>query len=144
MTLFGLSPLFLCLLASRYFTDSSTGLNVTQFLTFLAFASGITHLVGAFTLRITKSQCNTPSISEDSVSDDSASCDEESSIDERRPLLRNKAPVSSMQAIPSDEGTSVMYLLRDPHFWLLAFVMLIILGSVSYLVAINPCANFKQ
>jgi hypothetical protein len=139
MTLFGLSPLFLCLLASRYFTDSSTGLNVTHFLTFLALASGITHLVGAFTLRITKSQCNTASIS-----DDSASCDDESSIDERRPLLRNKAPVSSMQAIPSDEGTSVMYLLRDPHFWLLAFVMLIILGSVSYLVATNLCANFKQ
>jgi len=139
MTLFGLSPLFFSLLASRYFTDSSTGLNVTHFLTFLALASGITHLVGAFTLHIPKPQCNTVSIS-----DDAASCDEESSIDERRPLLRNKAPVSSMQAIPSDEGTSVMYLFSDPHFWLLALVMLIILGSVSYLVATNPCAFFKQ
>jgi len=137
MTLFGLSPLFLCLLASRYFTDSSTGLNVTHFLTFLALASGITHLVGAFTLHIAKPQCNTVSIS-----DDATSCDEESSIDERQPLLRNKAPVSSMQAIPSDEGTSVMYLFSDPYFWLLALVMLIILGSVSYLVATNPCAFF--
>ena len=135
MTLFGLSPLFLCLLASRYFTDSSTGLNVTHFLFFLAFASGITHLVGAFTLHIPKSQCNTVPIS-----DNATSYDEESFVDERRPLLRNKAPVSSMQAIPSDKGTSVIYLLRDPHFWFLALVMLIILGSVSYLVVINPCA----
>ena len=139
MTLFGLSPLFLSLLASRYFTDSSMGLDVTHFLCFLAVASGITHLVGAFTLHISKPLCNTTSISEDATS-----CDEESSIDERRPLLRNKAPLSSMRAIPSDEGTSVLYLFRDPYFWLLALVMLIILGSVSYLIATSPCALFKQ
>jgi hypothetical protein len=108
-------------------------------MTFLAIASGSINLVGAFTLRMAKSKCDTPSIS-----DDSASRDEESSVDERQPLLRNKAPVPSMQAIPSDEGTSVVYLLRDPHFWLLALVMLIILGSVSYLVATNPCTHFKQ
>src|SRR6266478_9643153 len=43
MTFFGLSPLLLSLLASRYFTDPTTGLNVTHFMIFLAFASGITH-----------------------------------------------------------------------------------------------------
>jgi len=137
MTVFGLSPLFLSVLASRYFTDSSTGLDVTRFLLFLAFTSGIIHLVGAFTLRVPKSQCDVALIS-DSLS--VASSDEESSIDERQPLLRNKAHESSIQAIPIDDGTSILNLLRDPHFWLLAFILLIILGSVSHQLATNTNA----
>jgi len=132
MTLFGLSPLFLSVLASRYFTDSSTGLDVTRFLLFLALTSGIIHLVGAFTLRVPKSQCDVALIS-DSLS--VASSDEESSIDERQPLLRNKAHESSIQAIPIDDGSSILNLFRDPHFWLLALILLIILGSCEMIIS---------
>lgn len=127
MTFFGLSPLFLSLLSSRYFTDPTTGLNVTRFMIFLALASGITHLIGAFTLRIPTSQCGVASDTDSVVS----SNDEESSTDERQPLLSNKTPRPDVQAVHVDEGRSALHLFRDPSFWSLAFVVLIILGSVS-------------
>lgn len=130
MTFFGLSPLFLSLLASRYFTDPTTGLNVTHFMVFLAFASGITHLIGAFTLRIPTSQCGVASESDSVVSGN----DEESSTEEHRPLLPNKTPRPDVRAVHADEGSSVLNLFRDPSFWSLAFIVLILLGSVSFLV----------
>jgi hypothetical protein len=127
MAFFGLSPLFLSLLASRYFTDPTTGLNVTRFLMFLAIASGTTHLIGAFTLRISSRVA--------SQSDNVASGgDEESSINERQPLLPPKPSLSSVQVERADE-VSVLHLLRDPYFWSLASIMLVILGSVSFCVA---------
>ena len=129
MTFFGLSPLFLSLLASRYFTDPATGLNITHFMIFLAFASGFTHLIGAFTLRIPTSQCR---IASESDSVDSGN-DEESSTDERQPLLPNKTPRPEVQAVHADEGSSVLHLFRDPSFWSLAFTVLMTLGSVSFL-----------
>lgn len=97
-------------------------------MTFLALASGITHLIGAFTLRIPTSQCEVASESDSIVS----SNDEESSIDERQPLLPNKIPHLDVQAVHADEGSSVLHLLRDPSFWSLAFMVLMILGSVSF------------
>jgi len=133
MAFFGLSPLFLSLLASRFFTDPTTGLNVTRFMFFLAFASGITHLIGAFTLRVPTSQCGVASKS-DGVAP-VASCDEvQSSIDERQPLLP-KTSRSDAQAVDANEGSSVLHLFRDPCFWSLAFVVLIILGSCEMIIS---------
>lgn len=94
---------------------------------FLAFASGIVHIIGAFTLPT----------SQDGValkSDGATPCDEEeSSIDERQPLL-SKTPRLDVrvQAVHANEGRSVLHLFRDPYFWTLAFVVLVILGSVSF------------
>jgi hypothetical protein len=105
-------------------------LNVPRFMFFLAFASGITHLIGAFTLRIPTSQCGVASKSDGVAA--VASCDEEqSSIDERR-LLLAKTPRSGVQFVDDNEGSSVLHLFRDPCFWSLAFVVLVILGSVSF------------
>jgi len=130
MALYGLSPLFLSLLTSKYFTDPSMGLNITRFLLFMALATGIIHLIGAFTLRIPQTECDAASIP-DSAS--VSSRDDESSIDEHQPLLPNKAPLSEscVRAGPVDQGSSALRLFKDPHFWLLAFILLIILGSVS-------------
>ncbi|KAI0006067.1 MFS general substrate transporter [Russula compacta] len=122
MALFGLSPLFLSLLVSRYFTDPYTGLNVTRFLNFLALASGIIHLVGAFTLRICTPQCAVASTSDNFN-------------DERQPLLSSKAPQSGVQVIPVNEGSSILHLLKNPHFWLLALVSLLILGSCEMIIS---------
>jgi hypothetical protein len=127
MTFFGLSPLFLSLLASRYFTDPTTGLNVTHFMVFLAVASGIIHLIGAFTLRIPTSQCEVASESDGVISGN----DEESSTEERQPLLPNKTTRSDVHAVHAD-GSSVLQLFRDPSFWSLVFMVLITLGSVSF------------
>jgi hypothetical protein len=103
-------------------------LNVTHFTSFLAFASGITHLIGAFTLRIPTLQCEAASESDDVVSGN----DEESSTDECQPLLPNKTPRLDVQAVHADEGNSVLHLFRDPSFWSLAFIVLITLGSVRF------------
>jgi hypothetical protein len=130
LALFGLSPLFLSLLASRYFTSPSTGLDVTHFLFFLAFASGIVHLIGAFNLRFLKSQYQITSALKSAPSS-AATSDDEDSVDESQPLLTNDVAKSSVQAITVDEGGSVLQLFKDPHFWLLALISLIILGSVS-------------
>ncbi|KAF8478643.1 major facilitator superfamily domain-containing protein [Russula ochroleuca] len=130
MAFFGLSPLFLSLLASTYFTDPTTGLDVTRFLMFLAIASGIVHVIGAFTLRIPTSQCGVASQPDSVVS----GRDEESSIDERQPLLPQKAPRSGGQAVRADEG-SVLHLFRDPYFWSLAFIILIITGSCEMIIS---------
>jgi hypothetical protein len=126
MALFGLSPLILSLLASTFFTDPSTGLDVPRFLNFLAITSGIIHLLGAFNMRSCKLQSISPSTPAPATTSD-----EERSIDEREPLLPNKSHRPDSPIIPVGEGRSVIELLKDSHFWLLALVALIILGSVS-------------
>jgi hypothetical protein len=136
MALFGLSPLFLSVLASRYFTSPYTGLNVTYFLSFLALASGIIHLVGAFNLRFPKSQHQVASVSESAPASLATSFDEECSVDESQPLLINEVSRSDTQATP-DEGGTILQLFKDPHFWLLGLFTLIILGSVSLLFCLS-------
>jgi hypothetical protein len=126
MAFFGLSPLILSLLASTFFTDPSTGLDVPRFLNFLAITSGIIHLLGAFNMRSCRLQNIAPSTPATATPSD-----EEHSIDEREPLLPNKNHRPDSPIIPVGEGRSVMELLKDSHFWLLALVALIILGSVS-------------
>ncbi|KAH9001232.1 major facilitator superfamily domain-containing protein [Lactarius akahatsu] len=130
MTLFGLSPLFLSLLASTFFTDPPTGLDVPRFLKFLALASGIVHLIGAFNMRLCKPQCITPS-----TPASAPTSDEERSIDEREPLLPNKPHRSESQIIPIGESRPVIELFKDSHFWLLALVALIILGSCEMIMS---------
>ncbi|KAI0273667.1 MFS general substrate transporter [Gloeopeniophorella convolvens] len=130
MALFGLSPLFLSLVASKYFMNSSGGLNVTQFVLFLAVSSGIVHLVGAINLRVPEPQPETMLIVERVPLSD-----EESSIDERQPLLPNKAAQVGVQVIPVDEGNSVLELFKDPYFWLLGLVVLFTLGSCEMVIS---------
>ena len=124
MALFGLSPLILSLLASTFFTDPFTGLDVPRFLNFLAITSGIVHLLGAFNMR----SCKLQNIVEPVTATTS---DEERSTDEREPLLPNKNHRPGSPIMPVREGRSVIELLKDSYFWLLALVALIILGSVS-------------
>jgi hypothetical protein len=130
MALFGLSPLFLCFLASTFFTDPSTGLDVPRFLKLLALTSGVIHLLGAFNMRLCKPQCIAPS-----TPGSASTSDGERSIDEREPLLPSKPHRSDSQIIPVGEGRSVIELFKDSHFWLLALVALIILGSCEMIIS---------
>jgi len=108
-------------------------LDITRFLPFMALATGIIHLIGAFTLRIPRSQSDVASIPD--CASVSSRDDEESSIDEHQPLLPNKVPLSRVQASSVDEGGSVLRLFKDPHFWLLALILLIILGSCEMIIS---------
>lgn len=126
MALFGLSPLFLSVLASNLFTDPGTGLNVTRFIKFHAIMTGCIHLLGAITL-------NLPSVSELKASP-THDTEQAAESDEHSPLLPGKPPNDvDVLVVPVDEHSSVVDLLRDRNFWTLFFVALVVLGSVSRL-----------
>jgi hypothetical protein len=136
MALFGLSPLFLSVLASSFFTDPQMGLNVTRFLKYHAIITGSIHLIGAITLRL-------PSVSESSVQSPTGDPEQPTEPDERSALLPGK-PRNSVEAqvVPADEHSSAKDLLQDRNFWTLFLISLVVLGSVCpALDAMHLCTN---
>jgi len=129
MALFGLSPLFLSVLASNFFTNPDTGLNITHFLKFHAIVAGGIHLVGAITLRL-------PPVSEPKVL--TSICDPEHAAepDERSALLPSRSSGNvDVPVIRANEHNSVEDLLRDCNFWTLFLVALVILGSCEMVIS---------
>ncbi|KZP24743.1 MFS general substrate transporter [Athelia psychrophila] len=127
MALFGLSPLFLSFLASNFFTDPETGLNVTQFLKFLAVVTGGVYVIGAFNLRL-------PAIHRQGALpvDDP---EQESEPDERSALLPSKPPNGiALQATPI-AGGSTLDLLRDYNFWIMFASIATVLGSCEMVMS---------
>ncbi|KAE9399257.1 MFS general substrate transporter [Gymnopus androsaceus JB14] len=109
MSLFGLSPLLLSSIASNFFSDATTGsLDVTRFLQFLAVATGVVHLAGAYALTVPSTTTTLPR------------------------LLDNEHPAEC--ATDPRDGSAVD-LLRDPNFWLLALYMIMVLGSCEMIIA---------
>jgi hypothetical protein len=129
MALFGLSPLFLSVLASSFFTDPEKGLDVTRFLRLHAMVAGCIHLIGAITLRL-------PSVSEPKAMSPIDDPEQTTEPDERSALLPGKPP-SDVALVQVDEHNSAMDLLRDRNFWTLFLVSLVVLGSVGHLLAIS-------
>lgn len=139
MALFGFSPLVISLVANRFFTHPTSGLDVTHFLGFLAAAAGISHLFGALCMQ-------GPEPKHANSHPNNASEDEESqppterlsaeagfnSDDEARPLLDSNKPVIAVDVIPVPEPQhgSVGDLLRDPYFWMLFSILTILIGGV--------------
>jgi hypothetical protein len=123
MALFGLSPLFLSLVASNFFTVPDTGLDITRFLNFLSILVGSVHLIGAFNLR-------TPSSYPPSIPTQIEDPEQSSEVDEYSQLLPRKPPVTP----PINENGSTLDLFRDPHFWLLVSILVVTIGSVSGVV----------
>ncbi|KAJ6596781.1 major facilitator superfamily domain-containing protein [Mycena vulgaris] len=110
MALFGLSPLFLSFIASSFFTNSDD-LNLVGFLVFLATLSGVVHIFGAMNLRIPS---NPPPVILSSE------------VDETTVLLphsRNNGRGSSLD------------LVRDPYFWVLFTLLVLILGPCEMVMS---------
>ncbi|KAH7889317.1 MFS general substrate transporter [Phlebopus sp. FC_14] len=130
MALFGLSPTFLSILASTYYSNPDTGLDVTRFLRFLAILCGCVHVIGAFTMRPIEE------LPEPIPTD----AEEQAEVSERTSLLPNKT-----NATPDSQGApvadaeiktqSALDVLKDRHFWALAFVVFIILGSCEMIIS---------
>ncbi|KII88648.1 hypothetical protein PLICRDRAFT_124849 [Plicaturopsis crispa FD-325 SS-3] len=136
MAIFGLSPLFLSLIASNFFSSPDTGLDVTSFLRFLAVTVGAVHVLGALTLTIH----DTPIALQDNPEEPNGSESGDSESSERTPLIpggkrSNKANVD-VQIVPvQDEEGSALDLVRDPYFWVLALVTLCILGTCEMVMS---------
>lgn len=125
---FGLSPLFLSLLASNLFTTAS-GLQVIPFLRFLAICTGVVHLCGFVTLRIPKPTPLPPA-----------------QPSEHTPLLQLASGESGTQQQPRDD--SLLGLLSDRFFWILFLACVLTLGYVRPFSLIfyysSPYIPFQQ
>lgn len=142
MAMFSLSPLFLSVAASTFFTDPQTGLNVTHFVVFLATLSGVVNVFAAALLYITR-ESSQPSAtvtlvpeatsSSSSIGSDSIYATPASAI-ESDPLLP-KGPQVDVEIIElpivEPDGT-VFDLLKDPQFWILSFLTFVGIGTVSF------------
>jgi hypothetical protein len=125
MALFGLSPTFLSLLASRCFTSPDDELDVAQFLQFLAILCGCVHLLGGLTLQVL------PPASEN-VATEAGLLDNSEDSDEHATLLLNmidsngdenrqsEVQVEVMEEEPTAKQ-SALDVLKDCNFWALAF-----------------------
>lgn len=132
--LFGLSPAFLTMLATRYFSHPDTGLDVTHFLQFLAYMCGFVHIFGAFTMHVLPpaEQC-TPTFLE-------ADPEGRPEPDERTSLLPNKTNSTTTVdvVVTEDEqlqSQSTIDLLKDVNFWVLVFVAFVVLGSCEMIIS---------
>lgn len=121
MALFGLSPLILSFLASTWFMVPQRGLDVANYTASLAVLTAVIHVIGAFNLRVEPAthqrEATHPSGADVSM--------EDTSDFETSPLLPKKSYLGSYD--------SFWDVLREPHFWILACVSLLVLGSVSQL-----------
>ncbi|KAJ3726085.1 major facilitator superfamily domain-containing protein [Lentinula raphanica] len=126
MSLFGLSPLFLSYIAGKFFSDpSADSLDVTHFLQFLAIATGVVHLFGAYALTVPSTDSNvSPPLSSNADTNDTPN--------ERSPLLDDENPSSC--AVDPRDG-SAFQLLQDINFWLLALYMVMILGVCEMIMS---------
>ncbi|KAH6918692.1 major facilitator superfamily domain-containing protein [Coprinopsis sp. MPI-PUGE-AT-0042] len=120
MALFGLSPLFLSVIASTWFTDPATQiLNVASFTGFLSIFSAVVYLSTAYFLHInSKEEAN-----EQEEPEDDQQPTETSSL-----LARDRKP-------PAQAEQSVAALFSKPEFWLLAVFCLITLGASEMIIS---------
>ena len=124
MVMYGLSPLFLSLFATNIFTDSQSGLNLAQYLTFLALVGGAVNIFGACVLTVPDSHAGMETVDEES----------ETTIDETTSLLsgpRKHDEAVHVIAVQEPDEVSLADLTKDPYFWILFVFMSTMIGCVS-------------
>ena len=124
--MFGLSPLFLSLFATNMFTNPQTGLDLTQYLLFLALVGGATHLFGACVLTVPDNHVRLEVVDQES----------DGSIDETTSLLSGpKTKETRVVAIQEPDEVSLATLPKNPYFWMLFVFVSVTIGCVSVTVA---------
>ena len=141
MAVFGLSPLFLSLLASR-FTPPGETLDIPAFFACMATLTGITHLGTSLIFRRAQKYFAIP-LGADLTQEDTESLPAlGSQSSEEDPLLggdesdRDSAPKdpTDVHVSPVEEPQegSTLDLFRDPYFWVLSLWMTIVVGVVCH------------
>ncbi|KAI5983058.1 MFS general substrate transporter [Pisolithus albus] len=132
--LFGLSPTFLSIVATRYFYHPDTGLDLVHFLQFLAFLCGGVHIIGGFTMHVLPPAEERVSRSFDTDTEDQAEL-----ADECTSLLPKTDSITSIEVVSATDddlrSQSTLDVLKDPNFWVLAFVVSVILGSCEMIMS---------
>lgn len=114
MALFGLSPYFLSVVASNFFTEPTSGLlEVVPFLKFMAVLTATTHTLGVFAFR-SSSSGNKIKLSNEQ---------ERGQADENSRLIPQTPGNNPTRPFPNP--------IRDQNFWLLALCSLCSIGAVS-------------
>ncbi|KZT26282.1 MFS general substrate transporter [Neolentinus lepideus HHB14362 ss-1] len=132
MALFGLSPLFLSVIASTFFTNPDAGLQVSSYLMCLAVLVGLVNLCGAVILRSSKKSVQDR---EESGAETSQQVQDVEEPDERAPLLPGKAPTATIDVSTVDEGATVVDLLKNRHFWVLVMITLLVCGACEMIMS---------
>ncbi|TFK54969.1 MFS general substrate transporter [Heliocybe sulcata] len=132
MALFGLSPLFLSAIASTFFTEPNSGLQVSRYLTFLAVFVGLVNLLGTVSLWTPKRIARYGPELEAESSRQAQAIEQP---DERSLLLPGKAATVRVEVSAIDEHASALSLLKNHHFWVLAMIMLLVCGICEMIMA---------
>ncbi|KAI0673070.1 MFS general substrate transporter [Trametes maxima] len=143
MSIFGLSPFFLSLVASRYFTPSGQPLDIARFFTFMAVLTGSVHLLSTFVFRANPIPKEPSADAEvgGRRSPSPQSVDAISALEEAEPLLADSTPKPKdnvdVHIVPVEEPQhgSTIDLFKDPYFWVLAFWMLLVVGAAEMVVS---------
>jgi hypothetical protein len=122
---FGLSPLFLSLEASAFFSTKDGELDVTHFIVVLSITAGIAHLVAAVFLRVFPPRASITAQPDDEIDNPIPVIHPT----EHTPLLNS--PNKQVKSASQSGQQTVWQLLSDLDFWLLAGSIFLVLGSVS-------------
>jgi hypothetical protein len=111
--------LFLSFVASVFFSTKDGELDVGNFLIALAITAGITHTLAAVFLRIFPTKVDV--------------LEPDGEVENPIPVLHatEQTPLLARASKPLSPPQTIGQLLKDVDFWLLAFSMLLLLGSVS-------------
>ncbi|KAI0362273.1 MFS general substrate transporter [Trametes cingulata] len=148
MSIFGLSPFFLSLVSSRYFTTAGHTVDVAGFFTLMAVLTGSVHLVSTLIFRVNPIPREAVAEPTDTGSGEGSSTDAEyvgtpsgGALEEEEPLLPDSTPKpkdpATVHVIPVQEPQhgSTLDLFKDPYFWVLSVWMLIVVGSAEMVVS---------
>ncbi len=113
--IFGLSPLFLSQVATKWFKTAGGEVDVVGFLTFLAIVLGLINLLGWWGLRVP---------TEVMVEEERSSGAEETD-----PLLENR------KVLEISPELSFKQFLLQPNFWILGLVVLLLIGPGEMVLA---------
>ncbi|KZT11258.1 MFS general substrate transporter [Laetiporus sulphureus 93-53] len=135
LAIFGMSPLFLSMVATRFFIDASANVDVTRFFTFMAVLTGIINLIGGLIL---------PGPATEAVPKARPSPDDQTDYNEDAQVteVNEEASLLAMSSIATDSsGRAILAqepdhvdavgLLKDPYFWVLAIVVSLVVGTAE-------------
>jgi len=133
LAIFGLSPLLLSWVATRFFTPPDGVLDVTRFFTFMAVLAGVVNFLGALILPgpAAADIPVAPTSEETAMAHDS---DEDAEAHEETSLLASSVQsLTGLDALCADqpEHLSTMELLKNPYFWLFSSSISLVVGAAE-------------